>query len=497
VLASFSIIVLAANQEEVVNFARAESFITLDPHDNHHLSNQIVNKIVYDRLLDMKPDGSIGPSLAHSWELSKDQKSITFHLVEGVKFHNGEPFTSEAVKVTVERLRDNPSLVRAQTFGPDQIEGVEIIDDYTCVLHLKTTFAPVWNELSSIVHILPPKDYGEKGVKAFDHPIGTGPYKFVEYVHDVSYTVEANTDYWDEKYFPRVDKIIYRPILEASTQLAALLTGEVDIIDMVHPDQTAVLEKDPNVVILRDPAWDAWFYEINTKHPILKDVRVRTAIDLATDREYLVEVMGGGAPAYMWSYPGMIGYTPDIKTDYNPELARKILDQTGYTSEELTFTYLVPEGWYPKMTEVAVAIQGMMEEVGITFKVQVTEGAAFQEARAAAKYDIFTTGAAMSDPANATIARIVKDQDHSGYVNEDLNQLLIAASNAVDTEVRQYYYEQAYQIVNAVKVPQLHFFLMETIYAHRDRITDFPFVPYKVADLRTVDTVEKPGPVKK
>jgi peptide/nickel transport system substrate-binding protein len=144
---------------------------------------------------------------------------------------------------------------------------------------------------------------------------------------------------------------------------------------------------------------------------------------------------------------------------------------------------------------MAVAIQSMMEEVGITFKVEVTEGASFRDARAAADYDIFTTGAAMTDPGSATISRIVKDQDNSGYVNEELNQLLIAASNAVDTELRQAYYEQAYQIMNAVKVPQLHFYLMETIYAHRDHITGFPFVPFKIANLVTVDTTDNPGPV--
>jgi len=227
----------AAAQEEVVTFARAEGFTTLDPHDNHHLSNQVVNRLVYDRLLELQPDGSYEPGLAKSWELSEDQKSITFHLVEGVQFHNGEPFTSEAVKVTIERLRDNPTLKRATAFGPDQIEEVEIIDDYTCILHLKTTYAPVWNQLGSIAHIIPPKEYTEKGAESFEHPIGTGPYKFEEYTRDVSYTVVANKDYWNEKIFPKVDKIVYRPILEASTQIAALMTGEVDIVDMVHPDQ--------------------------------------------------------------------------------------------------------------------------------------------------------------------------------------------------------------------------------------------------------------------
>ena len=486
---------LAADQEETVVFARGEDFTTLDPHNNHHLSNQVVDRLIYDRLVELQPDGSYEPGLAESYELSENQREVTFHLREGINFHNGEPFTSEAVKVTIERLRDNPTLVRAQAFGPDQIDRVDIIDDYTCVLYLKTTYGPLWNQLGSICHIIPPKAFAEQGVDLFENPIGTGPYRFVEYLQDVNLTMEANRDYWRED-IPKVDKIIYKPILESSTQIAALLTGEVDIVDMVHPDQVPVLEADTGITVLRDAAWDAWFYQFNMKHPILSDVRVRTAIDLATDRQYLVEVMGGGAPAYMWSYPGMVGYTPDIKTEYNPEKARKILKQTDYTAEELTFSYKVPEGWYPKMSEVAVAIQSMMADVGITFNVEVTEGAAFIESRAAANYDIFTTGAAMTDPGNATIARVVKDQDHSSYMNKELNDLIMAAANTVDPELRHDYYVQAYQIMNAVKVPQLHFFLMETIYAHRDRITGFPFVPFKIANLRTVDTVENPGPVK-
>jgi len=494
-LVLISTVILADAKEETVVFSRAEGFPQRDPYQGA-AANQVIDRLIYDRLVELMPDGSIAPGLAESWELSENEKEVTFHLHKGIKFHNGEPFTAEAVKVTLERLRDDTSLKHGRKLGPDQIEKVEIIDDYTCVLYLKAPYGPLFNILGAFDSILPPKAFAEQGVALFDHPIGTGPYKFVEYVQDVSLTVEANKDYWNEEFYPRVDKIIYKPIMEPSTQIAALLTGEVDILDMVHPDQAAVLEADPNITVIREPSWDAWFFEFNSRHPILNDIRVRTAIDLATDREGLVEVMGGGAPCYTWGWQGQVGYTPDIRSEYDPERARKILKQTGYSAEELTFKFNVPEGWFPKLKEVAVVLQSMMADVGISFKVNVMEGGAFREARAASDYDIFVTGGALPDPAIGMIPLVVKDAYGSGFVNETLNQLIYAGSNTLDNDMRQFFYEQAFQIMFAQKAPQLVFFQMETIYAFRNRITDFPFVRHKVVHLRSVDTTDNPGPVK-
>jgi len=485
---------IAADQEEVIVFARSESHTTLDPHNNKHTANSLTDTLIYDRLVERTNDGDMVPGLAERWEISENQKEITFYLREGVTFHNGEPFTAEAVKVTIERLRDNPSLIRASALGPNHVEKVEIIDDYTCVLHMKMPYAPIFDVLMRYIFIIPPKAFTEQGVALFDHPIGTGPYKFVAYEQDVSYTVEANKDYWQED-IPRVDKIIYMPIMEASTQIASLLTGEVDIIDGVLPDQIPLLEEDPNITVLRGSGWDALFYHFNCAHPILSDVRVRTAIDLATDREYLVELMGGGAPAYIMSKPGMVGYTPDIRSDYNLEKAREILAETGYTSEELTFGFMVAP-FYPKMSDIGVAIQSMMADVGITFNVQMMEGAALTEARHTGNYDIFTTGANITDPGWTLISRVVNDVDTSSYVNEELNELLMAAEVTVDPEQRHEIFVQAYEIMFEEKAPLLVFYEMEVLYAHRNRITNFPFNRFKSAPLRTVDTIDNPGPVK-
>jgi len=488
-------VVFAADQEETVVFSRSETFLTLDPHDNKNTSNSLVDKLIYDRLMERDNDGSMVPGLAEKWELSENQMDVTFYLRKGVTFHNGEPFTSEAVKVTIERLRDNPALIRASTLGPKQVDNVEIIDDYTCVLHLLIPYATIYDVLMRYIFIIPPKAFAEQGVALFDHPIGTGPYKFVAYEQDVSYTVEANKDYWQED-IPRVDKIIYKPIQEASTKLAALLTGDVDIVDGIIPDQIPLLEKDPNITVLRGSGWDALFYTFNCANPILNDVRVRTAIDLATDREYIVEITGGGAPAYIMSKPGMIGYTPDIRSDYDPEKAREILAETGYTAEELTFDFKAPTSYYPKTRDQAVAIQSMMADIGITFKVEMMESAAFVAARKAAKYDIFITGANITDPGWTLISRVVNDKDHSSYVNEELNELLMAASVTVDPDLRHDIFVQAYEIMFAEKAPLLVFYEMEVLYAYGNRITGFPFNRFKSAPLRTVDTVENPGPVK-
>ena len=124
ILALFSTVTLAADQEEIVTFARGEAWVTLDPHDNRHTANTLVDQLIYDRLIERQHDGSVVPGLAKKWEISEDQLKITFYLREGVSFHNGEAFTAEAVQVTIHRLRDNPSLIRASALGPDHVEKV-------------------------------------------------------------------------------------------------------------------------------------------------------------------------------------------------------------------------------------------------------------------------------------------------------------------------------------------------------------------------------------
>jgi len=490
-----STVAFAVDQEETVIFSRAEEVNILHPF-NGALGTEIMKLLMYDRLIEYNyVDDKYYPGLAESWEVSEDELSITFHLREGIKFHNGQPFTSEDVKVTLEILRDNPTLRRASALGPNQIEEVEILDDYTCVLHMKEVYAPLWETIGNFIHIVPSEAYKEFGIELFEHPIGTGPYKFVELQPDISMTVEANRDYWNEQYFPRVDKIIYKPIMEPATQLAALLIGELDILDMVHPDQAPILEKNTEVIVERDIVTDGFYYQFNVRNPVLNDVRVRTAIDLATDREGVVEFMNGGAPLWTWSKPGTVGYTPDVRSDYDPDKAREILAETGYSAEELTFILKIPEGWFAKLTEVAVLLQGMMAEVGITFDVVVMEGAVFREHRAQADYDIFITGCASGDIGRNAYRRIVTDDDKSGYVNEELNELLTAAVHSLDLDKRQKLYEQAWEIMMEEKAPHLFFYQMEQIYAYRDRITGFRFAPTKIINLRTIDTIDNPGPV--
>jgi peptide/nickel transport system substrate-binding protein len=299
--------------------------------------------------------------LAENWE-QRDDVTWVFNLREGVQFHNGEPFTAEAVKFTIESIMDPEFITPLKTWLSD-VEKVETEGDYTVVI---TTKYPTRGLLSSLaqVSIVEPKAVGEMGADYNLLPVGTGPYKIVSYTPNNQVVVERFADYWGEPGKP--DKITFRIMPENATRLAALESGEVLLAEGMPPDKLGTIRNNPGLDVAYTPTLRVDFIVIQHDRPWMNNLKFRQAMSYAIDRESIVNNILGGATvvANSPSPPGTIGYNAELPPlEYNPEKAKQLMAEAGYNGEPIIFG--APIGRYAMDKQVGEAIAGMLIEAGI------------------------------------------------------------------------------------------------------------------------------------
>jgi peptide/nickel transport system substrate-binding protein len=294
----------------------------------------LVLYLFHDTLVKAMPGGYYTPSLAESWSVSTDARVYEFRLRKGVKFHNGDPLTAEDVVFSFQRYKSAHA-----KFIHDRIEKMEAVNPYLFRLRFKEAFPDFFEYLlpgSTTLGWIVPKKYlekvGEAGFKK--HPIGCGPYKFVEFETGVKVVGEAYEDYWRK--VPSVKRLEFLIIPEPATRLAMVRRGEVDIATLLQGVFYESVKKDPQLRLLTPLSSTIWIVQMTNqwdpKSP-WSDVRVRRAASLAIDRQTLADVhMPGCVPV------GTIGSDDDpsvlnIPVDpYDPEKAKKLLAEAGYPS---------------------------------------------------------------------------------------------------------------------------------------------------------------------
>ncbi|MFB3818598.1 MAG: ABC transporter substrate-binding protein [Candidatus Methylomirabilales bacterium] len=364
----------AAKDRVVVAFG--SNIPTLDPHMHSSRLAHIADYHLYDTLLYREPKNNYkpGPGLATSIK-SLNPTTWELKLRQGVKFHNGEPFNAEAVKFTIERVL-NPETKSVTRGNFTWIKEVKTVDDYTVQLLTAKPF-PAAPEFLTLAYIVPPKYLKQVGNDEFSRkPVGTGPYKHVEWKKAEHLIVEANPNYWKDspKGMPQIKTIVFRTIPETTTQIAELLSGGVDLIRNVPPDQIELVKASPNArvsatKILRvnslilDSAGRA------SQTP-LTNQKVREALAHAINTDELIsKILGGYAERTATGVnPLHFGFDPSVKPHaYDPERAKKLLAEAGYPNGfEITFnTY---SGTITSVDQMADAITGYLAKVGIKAK---------------------------------------------------------------------------------------------------------------------------------
>ncbi len=345
--------------------------------------NELVNALIFDSLTTRDPQGKLVPALAESWK-RVDDTTWEFKLRSGVKFHNGDPLTADDVKFTYEQLVlpaevKSPHLTFLQT-----IKQVKVIDATT--FQILTTQPDVL--LPSRVFdlygsVVPMKYYKEVGDAKFGTaPVGSGPFKFVEWVKDRQITLAANDQYWGKK--TPFKTLVLRFITDDAARMAALLAGEVDIASNVPPTRVDELNASGKLDVRAGPSSRFYFLVMDTTKKPFDDVKVRQALNNALDRDALVKGVsrGYGTPIASVFIPQTYAYDASIKPVFDLNKSKQLLTEAGYPNG-LDIGFDSFTGSIVDHSKVAEAIAGQLEKAGIRAKLNVAEFGVFGPKRLA------------------------------------------------------------------------------------------------------------------
>ena len=391
-------------QENVLIFGCSGDANKLDPADVTDSESIARTDSIFEGLVEFKSGSTeIQPCLATSWVTSTDKKNITFTLRQGVKFHDGTDFNADAVVFSIERQYNtsHPYHQYGQweywNFMFSDVKKIEKIDTYTVNIVLEKPNAAMMTSLAMFtVAIVSPSNAETWKEDAFKHPVGTGPFKFVEWVKDDHITVEANKGYW--RGVPKLDKIIFRVITDPSARLLALQTGEIQGMEYPDPASLDSIKADNDLQLLTAPGMNIGYLAINngygyydTNHNGIHDLDeawvktpgyfepftnklVRQAINYAINKTSIVENIykGTAIVAKNGMPPFMLGYNNDIVDyPYDPDKARDLLAEAGYPNGFNTTFWVMPVS-RPYMfdpAKIGEAIQGYLEAVNIHVEI--------------------------------------------------------------------------------------------------------------------------------
>lgn len=432
--------ILATSGEPYRFFAQSSSSCGGD--DNLVLSN------VYDCLLFLEADGSLSSALAESYDISEDGLCYTFHLRQGVKFHNGEEMTAEDVKFTFDLGFQGP--IGTALFV--NFDHCDIVDDYTVEIYLSSPYAAFPYGVASRLGGIACKSYfdevGEDGYMA--NPIGTGPYKFVEYVSGDHTTLVANEDYW--RGVPPIKNIIIQTVADTNTQVLGLENGDYDVIRNPSVDVCTRFDSVDNV---------NWNYANSTGRIVMYmaawrgpglDVNFRRAVQCAINKEDISAAMYAGyAEPLVINMCSSYGAYPTVAdgikvVEYDPTAAAQYLSQSNYKGEEYTITCLSGSS----METAAKVMQAQLMEIGINCKVNAVDNLTFQSVVPNREYDGYLVNdlSSLVDADGITTHHRLDRWDSSIWYprDEELNELF-KAGRAAQGKDRIPYYVEACNII--------------------------------------------------
>lgn len=463
-------------EDRTLTIAIENDIVSQDPHDHNSIFTEAVLVNMYNYLFKRNDSGEIEPELVETYE-NIDETTWEFKLKEGVKFHNGDELTAEDVKFTLERAAKDESL--REHFHYNQIESVEIVGDYEFIIHTYEPEPILLNRLSRIGSGILPKNYIEE--HGFEHfykePIGTGPFKFVEWQKDSHIVYETFDDYFEGK-VEDWDRVVFRVIPEISTRVGELLTGGVDIAAKIPHQEWERIEANEGTSIVSTDVSQRVAMLLLRNHDgyPTEDQRVREAIDLAIDNEVLTEhVLGGSAiPVRTRVTPGNTGAHEELYDTYvyDPERAKELLAEAGYADGFEMTIHGTSEA-----RDIVTMIAEMLKEVNITVNIDLMEQSKFVELRNERAHEdsfFITYGNSLFD-ASLALENITYELsgDFVGYYNEEFEALVEQASKNMDLSERDEQYKRAQEIV-AEDRPYVYLYAEKANYGVNDRIDFTP-----------------------
>ncbi len=467
------------NVQDTLVFGRGGDSTSLDPSRVTEGESFKVTVNLYETLLNFgEQDTTITPGLATEWEASEDGLTYTFKLREGVKFHDGTDFNADAVVKNFDRWANGDAEkfpYYNSMFGGFKgdeghvIESVTADGENTVLIKLTRSQAPFLKNIAMSMFAIASPTAFELGDDQFErNPVGTGPFKFVEWKPNETITIEKFDDYWDAE-LPKLKKIIFRSIPDNSARLNALMAGDIELADGINPSDGKSIEDNEKLQLFERPSMNVGYLGLTVTRPPFDKKEVRQAINYAIDKQSIIDSFfeGRANVAKNPMPPSISGYNDDVEGyEYNPEKAKELLKSVGLEDgfEMELWAMPVPRPYMPDGKKVAEVIQKNLADIGITAKIVSHEWATYLELASKGDADAFMLGWTGDNGDADNFLYVLLDEDNIGsnnytyYKNDKLHDILLAAQTEVDEEKRNELYKEAQVIIHedAPWVPLAH-----------------------------------------
>jgi peptide/nickel transport system substrate-binding protein len=390
---------MAGAQAQTLRWAAQNDILTMDPHSQNHATTNAILMHAYEGLTRYSANYQVEPALATRWTFTSPTQ-VRFELRRGVKFHDGTPFTADDVVFSFGRIKQPQGTMQIYVSG---INEVRKVDDHTVDVILAAPnplllrniidfriMSKAWAEKNRTTNV---QDYKAKEENfASRNVMGTGAYKITSWTPEQRITMTINTDWWD-KHQGNVREVVYTPIKSDPTRVAALLSGDVDMLTDLPTQDVARLRADSRLKIVDGPEVRTIYLAPDVGSPELKysnvkgknpfaDRRVRQALSMAIDREAIRRTImrGLSLPAGLMVAPGVNGHTPDLDTPvkYDPEAAKRLLAEAGYP-DGFEVRFNAPNNRYVNDEEIAQAIVAMWARIGVKAQLVAENMATFSQ----------------------------------------------------------------------------------------------------------------------
>ena len=470
-----------------------------DSYDNYILS------LIYDGMVTLNTDMEFEPSMAEKWEVSDDSKSVTFYLRDGLKWHDGEPLTTEDIAYTIEfiahpdytgpRYSNVSPILGIEAFHngeAESIEGIEIIDEKTIKITTTEVYAPFLNDIGSIAiipkHVWSQVDIAkaEEATEILRSPIGSGPFKMKEFVPDQYAELEAFEDYWDGR--PYLDTFIVQ-VANQDTAQAQMINGEIDFMDLstLNNDDISFLEEG-GIEVQQFPSDGYQYLGINNRLDVFSDTRVRQALAYAIDRQAMVDNLmdGYGNVCNVPLPPGHWAFPEDLNEyKYDPDKAIELLEEAGWEYKDGT---MYRDGKpvkvslkYPTGNTVrensAPLIQQNLADIGIEVELLLMEfGTLLTQAIDEQDFEMILMAWSLTpDPDQRGIWHSsltdLGNWNFPGFSNEKNDELMEEGVKYLEIEKRQPIYEEWGKLMNE-ELPNVYLYSMNRGFALNPRLKD-------------------------
>jgi peptide/nickel transport system substrate-binding protein len=468
----------------------------LDPRVGLDAQSERIDGLLFDNLLSRDEHLSVKPGLAERWEIP-NPITYVFHLRKGLRFSDGRPLTARDVKWSFDSLlQGKVRSTKAATYRP--VDHIDFPDDYTVIFHLKQPWAALlWNVAGGGgMGIVP---YGS-GTEASQHPVGSGPFRFVSAEQDKEVIIERNDNYWGQKV--KLARVRFAVVPDTTTRALELRKGSADLeINALTPDMESALQREPRLALMRGPGTRLAYMAFNLRDPILNDVRVRHALAYALDSRPLIRFLLGGEarPADSVLPPESWAYDPRVaKYAYDPAKARRLLDDAGYSDKNgIRFHLVMKTSTEEASRAMASVFQQQLRDVGIALEIRSFEFATFFSDITHGEFQLYSLRwiGGNEDPDIFEYAfdssRIIPNgANRQYYSNPRVDALIAKASTELDQNARKQDYAEIQQIL-AEDLPYINLWYFDNVMVYSKRVRGLEMNPSGNYDFLRTAELEK------